>query len=171
MLWLATVELESGRFAEVLRMVDEILAGAARMGMQEVPFAQALAAIARLRLGQPTAQAALDASVSALREVDDKAHLAYVLNEAAELALEAGRFDAAQACAEEALAGARAVRRATEIGVATARLATAARQAGRGAQTTATLQESVDAAPSARAAAALAGLARHVSTPTPTGPA
>jgi hypothetical protein len=94
-----------------------------------------------------------------------------VLNEAAELALEAGRFEAAQACAEEALAGARAVRRATEIGVATARLATAARHAGRGGTTIATLQESTDAAPSARAAAALAGLARRVSTPAPTGPA
>ena len=171
MLWLATVELESGRFTEVLREVDDILAGAGRMGMREVPFAQALAAIARLRLGQPEAQAVLDASVSALRELDDKAHLAYVLNEAAELALQAGRFDTAQACAEEALADARAVRRTTEIGVATARLATAARQAGRGVRTVATLEECADAAPSARAAAALAGLARRVPTPAPTGPA
>ena len=169
MLWLATVELESGRFAEVLRLVDEIVAGAGRMGAHEAPFAQALGALARLRLGQGEAEEALDASLAGLRELDDKARLAYVLNEAAALALEQGRFDAARVRAEEALTGARAVRRTTEVGVATARLAAATRNQERAVQTLATLRDNANAGPSARAAGAMAELARRVSTLAPTG--
>jgi hypothetical protein len=126
MVWLATVELEHGRYADVLRHADEISTAAARMGEPNVPFAQALAALARLRQGDTAAAPLLAESLDALRERDDKAHLAYALNEAAALALEADRKDLATAHAEEALAAARAVRRQTEVEVAIARLACAA---------------------------------------------
>ena len=160
MVWLATAELEHGRFADVLRHVDEIVDAAARMGEPQAPFAQALGALARLRQGD-AGEAMLTASLAALRELDDKAHLAYALNEAAALALAADRPDAAAACAGEALTDALAVRRATEIAVATARLAAATHDARRAAELLVTLPAEGH---SARAAAALAAAARTVST-------
>ena len=130
MVWLATVELEHGRHADVLRHVGEIVAAAARMGEPAPPFAQALQAVARLRwdgardpvTGIASAERDLLASLAALRELDDKAHLAYALNETAALAQEAGRPADAARFAAEALVAARAVRRATEMTVAAARL-------------------------------------------------
>lgn len=161
MVWLATAELENGRYADVLQHVDEIVAAAARMGEPQAPFAQALGALARLHQGDGSAEAVLAASLDTLRELDDKAHLAYALNEAAALALAADRPDAAAACAREALAGALAVRRATEIAVATARLAASTHDARRAAELLATLPAGGH---SARAAAAIDALARSVST-------
>lgn len=136
MVWLATVQYERGQYTDVLRHVEEVLAAAARMGDMPAPFAQGLAALARLRLDEaameqagsdaadlaaPT-ERALAASLDTLRSLDDKAHLAYVLNEAAAWALDRGRPAAAAAAADEALAAARAVRRPTEVAVALARL-------------------------------------------------
>lgn len=165
MVWLATAELESGRYADVLQHVDEIVEAAARMGEPQAPFAQALGALARLRQGDGSAEAMLEASLAALRERDDKAHLAYALNEKAALALADHRPDVAAACASEALADAQAVRRATEIAVATARLAASTRDASRAAELLATLPSSGH---SARAAAALDAAARTISTLAPT---
>ncbi|MCW5636474.1 MAG: AAA family ATPase [Rubrivivax sp.] len=145
MVWLATVLHEQERFAEVQLAVREILVAAARMGDMPAPFAQGLAALAQLRLGAAAtgdgaaasgevgagdqdgadAEAALAASLQALRTLDDKAHLAYLLNEAAALALERGQRSAAAAFADEALEAARAVRRPTEVAVALARLVSA----------------------------------------------
>ena len=90
-----------------------------------LPFADALAALVRLRRGEPS-HAAVAASLAALRERDDKAHLAYVLNEAAALALAAGDAAAAARAAEEALAAAAAVRRPSLIARARATIAAAA---------------------------------------------
>jgi hypothetical protein len=163
MVWLATVELERGRYAEVLRNVDQIQRAAARMGEAQTPFAQALAALARLRQGDKTADAVLAGSLDALRGLDDKARLAYVLNEAAALALDAGRPDVAARCAGEALADALAVRRATEIAVATARLAAATSDASRAAELLAAVPVAAGF-PSARAAAALQAGAKTVPT-------
>lgn len=168
MVWLATVELEQQRFGDVLRYVDEIVAAAARMGHMPAPFAQALAALARLRQGHAAAGVELGAGIEALRALDDKAHLAYVLNEAAAQALAAGRRDAAATYAGEALAAARAVRRPTEVAVALARLACAgadARQAGEWLA-----QVPAAGASSARARAALQAAARAAAptlAPTP----
>ncbi len=166
MVWLATVELEHGRFADVLLHADEITTAAARMGEAQVPFAQALTALARLRQGDSAAGPMLAASLDALRERDDKAHLAYALNEAAALALQAGHCDAATAHAEEALAAARAVRRQTEVAVAIARLAGAAGEPRRAAEWLAQLPAPphADEERSARASAALDAAARVVST-------
>ncbi|MGE0315943.1 MAG: AAA family ATPase [Lautropia sp.] len=121
--WLATVELEAGSLADVRRHVGEIVQAARRMGDSPTPFAHALDAIARWREHDGAAQAALEAHLQQLRELDDKARLAYALNEAAGLSLAAGRRDAAAAWANEALTNARTVRRPTEIGVSLALLA------------------------------------------------
>jgi len=166
--WLATLEFERGRDAEVLRCVDGILQVARRMGEAQAPFAQALGALARWRQGDAQAEAALAASLGALRELDDKAHLAYALNEAAVLALDAGRSDAALGFATQALADAQAVHRATEIAVATARLALAQPDTRRAAELLAQLPPAAEGRRSARAAAALDAAARRVSTLAPT---
>ncbi len=123
---LATVEFELGRFDAVLRHVDEVADAARRMGESQVPFADALAALARRRLGEPGAAAAVDASLAALRERDAKAHLAYALNEAATLALGTGDATVATRLATEALEAALAVRRPTQIARARATIAAAA---------------------------------------------
>jgi DNA-binding SARP family transcriptional activator len=126
MLALATAEYELGLADEVLRHADEVAAAARRMGEPAVPYADALAALARLGRGERAAAAALEASLAALRERDDKAHLAYVLNEAAALALAAGDAAAAARHAEEALAAATPVRRPSQIARARAMIAAAA---------------------------------------------
>ena len=131
MLALATAEYELGRADEVLRHAGEVADAARRMGEPAVPYADALAALARLGRGERAAAAAVEASLAALRERDDKAHLAYVLNEAAALALAAGDAAAAARHAEEALAAATPVRRPTQIARARATLAAAAASGAR----------------------------------------
>ncbi len=126
MLALATVEFEQGCFDGVLRHVAEVADAARRMGEAQVPFADALAALARQRLGEPDADVAVEASLAALRERDAKAHLAYALNEAAALALGAGAAGVATRLASEALEAAAAVRRPTLIARARATIAAAA---------------------------------------------
>lgn len=123
---LTTAEYELGRADEVLRHAGEVAAAARRMGEAAVPFADALAALARLRRGESAAAAAVEASLAALRERDDKAHLAYALNETAALALAAGDAPAALRDAGEALAAATAVRRPSQIDRAQATIAAAA---------------------------------------------
>lgn len=131
MLALAVVEYEQGRFDDLFRHVREVAEAAHRMGEAQVPFAQALEALARSRLGMPEAAAALEASLLALRERDAKAHLCYVLVEAATLFLEAGSRMGAARLADEALHAAEVVRRPTLIARARAILAAAAPAAGR----------------------------------------
>jgi predicted ATPase/DNA-binding SARP family transcriptional activator len=126
MLALATVEFELGRVDDVLRHVDEVADAAQRMGESHVPFADALSALARLRRGDAGAGAAIETAIAALRERDDKAHLAYALNEAAVVALAAGDAATAARCAREALAAATTVRRPTQTARAQATIAAAA---------------------------------------------
>lgn len=129
MLALATTAYELGLTDEVLQHVGEVIAAAQRMGEPQVPFADALAALVQRRQAAPEALAAADAAVqaslAALRRRDDKAHLAYALNEAATLALAAGDRSTARQQAEEALAAATAVRRPSQVGRAQATLAAA----------------------------------------------
>jgi DNA-binding SARP family transcriptional activator len=126
MLALAMVEFELERFDEVLAHADEVAAAARRMGEAQVPFAEALTALARLHRGERGATTAIEAALAALRERDDKAHLAYALNATAALALAAGDASSAVAQAEEALAAATAVRRPTQLARARATIAAAA---------------------------------------------
>ena len=164
LVWLATAELEHGRFADVQRHVGEIGDAAKRMGAP-APFADALGALVRLRQGNLQAEPALAMSLQQLREFDDKAHLAYALNEAAALALAAGRRDAAAACATEALAAARAVRRPTEVAVA---LAALARAASDPASASGWLAQAPRDTGNARADGALAAAENALQTPAPT---
>jgi DNA-binding SARP family transcriptional activator len=156
MLALATTEYDMGMTDEVLRHVDDITAAAQRMGEPQVPFADALAALVKLRRAEveaaaAAASAAVHDSLGALRERDDKAHLAYVLNEAAILALAAGDNATATRHAEEALAAATAVRRPSQINRARAALADSASAAPSPDASAATLPAaSGDASPAAR---------------------
>ncbi|WP_137127931.1 AAA family ATPase [Roseomonas sp. HF4] len=123
--WLAVVSLEEGRLAEVESLCTEISEVAARMG-EDAPFAEALGALAALRADAPGAEGRLDAAIARLRAVDDKGYLAYALNAAAGHHLSAGRVEAAQAAAAEALSAAAAVGRGGEAAAARATLARAA---------------------------------------------
>jgi predicted ATPase len=162
MVWSATIDWERQRYPDVLAQAARIVEVVRRMGETQAPFAEALAALARLRRGDAGAATALAAALQALRDIDDKAHLAYALNEAAALALDDGRDDEAAACAAEALAAAQAVRRPTEVAVASARLAAARRDAA--------LLPQAPTGPtaSARAAAALKDAAQRLTTLLPT---
>ena len=131
MLALATTEYELGLADAVLQHAAEVAAAAQRMGEPQVPFADALAALVRLKRSEPGAAAALQAGLAALRERDDKAHLAYALNEAAMAALAAGDAATATHQADEALLAATAVRRPTQIARARATLAAAAASVAR----------------------------------------
>jgi hypothetical protein len=175
LVWLATLAFERGRLDEVAACADDIGQVAKRMGDERAPFAQTLRALVHLHLDRPQAQIDLALGLDGLRAMDDKAHLAYGLNEAAALALGQRRTDAAQAYAQEALDAAKTVRRSTETLVAAGRLVEAAVAAGDVARTDqafANLQAlAAEGLPTARAAAALerAELARSaISTPVPT---
>ena len=129
LIWLATIEFERGRWDEVRQLGAEVTQVAARVGGGlNAPFGEALRALAAwgaVAPGDPSpaSRAALGASLEHLRSLDDKAHLAYVLNQIAALELGAGHVDAAEAAAGEALQAASAVRRTTEIATAKALLA------------------------------------------------
>jgi DNA-binding SARP family transcriptional activator len=161
LVWLATIRLELGHHAAVETLCAEIGATVARMATLEAPASDGLRALARLALAvtadeQHDGQAALDAALQSLRELDDKAHLAYVLNQAAELALQRGHLDAAARAATEALDAASAVKRNTELHAARALLALARCGAGRHEEAADGLRdrryaERAAAAPSARA--------------------
>ena len=123
---LAMVEFELGHDAAVIEHVDAVADAARRMGELQVPFADALAALARQRLGEAGAETDVQAALSALRERDAKAHLAYALDMAASHCLAQGAADTAEPLAREALAAAEAVRRPSLIARARATLAAAA---------------------------------------------
>jgi DNA-binding SARP family transcriptional activator/predicted ATPase len=165
MVWSATIDWERQRYADVLVQAGNIVQVVRRMGETQAPFAEALAALARLRRGDASAASTLAAALQALREIDDKAHLAYALNEAAALALDDGRAEDAAGCAAEALSAAQAVRRPTEEAVASARLAAARRDAALLPQLQACT--SVSARASGALEAAAQRLTTLLSTPAP----
>ena len=85
------------------------------MRAAELPFVQALEALARLVLRRPDAVQGLASAVEQLRAFDSKAHLAYVLNAAAAMAFKAGNFAEASSAAQDALVAAEATRRVCEV--------------------------------------------------------
>ncbi|MFO1288164.1 MAG: hypothetical protein U1F25_17500 [Rubrivivax sp.] len=172
--WLATVDYERRRPDDVRGHVQAIGEAAARMGEPQSPFALALAALARWREGDARAENNLAPQLEALRSLDDKAQLAYALNEAAALALAARRPEDARRWAAEALAAAQAVRRPSEEAVARAWLAAAAAEPpGRSSKRSSNRSsnhspsEPPGAPPSARAAAAWAAVPTLAQTPPP----
>ena len=122
--WLAMINLERGESGSSLACCDELRPLAERMGESgEVPFVRALEALSRLALGLPDAAIELDRAVEQLRAFDSKAHLAYVLNAAAEAAFGSGHFAEALDAAQDALAAAEATRRVSEAATSRALLA------------------------------------------------
>lgn len=123
--WLAMLEQELGRFADMQARCAELRAVAARLGEDETPFVATLQALALLAAGGSSAVDVLADALRRLRAVDDKSYLAYALNSAARLHLHAGRIDQVRLCASEALAAASAMRRTNEVTIAHALLAQA----------------------------------------------
>jgi tetratricopeptide (TPR) repeat protein len=175
--WLAMVELERGELDRAQACSVALGQVAAKMGDQDVPFALAITALAELIAGKAGARERLASALAALREIDDKSHLAYVLNLAAGVYLDGGCIAAAQALAGEALAAAKTVRRWSEAVIAESVLARAAVASGDAPEAAdrlaRLLQEATDPyAVSTRARAAIAtaaeALGRRPSTPVPT---
>ena len=123
--WLAIVALERGRLAEVGGYCTDLDRVAGLMGDRRAPAADALRALAEIGLGVEQGEGALARALVALREIDDKAALAYALNQFAIVRLERAELEPAAKLAGEALTAARALHRSTEIAVATAVLARA----------------------------------------------
>jgi predicted ATPase len=123
--WLAILEQELGRYDDMHARCVELRTVAARLGEDETPFVETLQALALLAAEEASATDVLADALRRLRTVDDKSYLAYALNNAAHLHLQAGRFDQVRACAAEALAAASAMRRKNEVTIAHAMLARA----------------------------------------------
>jgi hypothetical protein len=126
LMWLATIAYESGRLEDVGRHCSALDRVAGLMGDPRAPAADALRALAAIGSGDGCGEAALARALAGLREIDDKAALAYALNQFALIRLDRSDFEPAARLAAEALAAARALRRSTEIAVASAELARAA---------------------------------------------
>ncbi|MDO8981703.1 MAG: AAA family ATPase [Afipia sp.] len=123
--WLAMLERERGRYADMHARCTELETVAARLGDDETPFVKTLRALAGLATEEASADDALASALTRLRAVDDKSYLAYALNGAAHLYRHAGRTRQARLCASEALTVASVMRRHSEIAIARALLAPA----------------------------------------------
>jgi DNA-binding SARP family transcriptional activator/tetratricopeptide (TPR) repeat protein len=121
LVWMAKIAIESGRTGEVDAYCDAMDVVAKRTGGGPAPVADALRAVAIMH-DQPGAEPQLPPKLKALRLLDDKAQLAYVLNEIATCRLRCGNVEGARAAAAEALVAAQAVKRSTEIIAATSNL-------------------------------------------------
>ena len=128
---LVLLELELGRPDAALAKCAELTPVAAKMGEgTEGPAAEALEALARVALGEATAERRLERALDALREVDAKGMLAYVLTLAAEIDRGRGAIDRARARAEQALSAAQIVARKSLVALARAVLAEIALASG-----------------------------------------
>jgi hypothetical protein len=125
----AVVEYERGAFAAARICCGELGAAAAKLGEAGAPFADCLTALCALAESTPGADALLASSLRSLRTADDKASLAYVLNQVALVALDGGDIARAETLAREAEVAAAATRRQTDVAIARAlRAACAARR-------------------------------------------
>ena len=115
---LVKIAIEGADLGEVGTICDEIDAIATRIGDGPAPVADALRALALVLEKGDAGEADLRKPLAALRAFDDKAQLAYVLNQVAAFRVKHGLFDDARAAATEALGAAQAVKRTTEIVVA-----------------------------------------------------
>jgi hypothetical protein len=123
--------LEEGRPRDALARCSELAEVASKMGEgSEAPFAAALEALARLALGDPAANAAVDRALQRLREVDSRWMLACIANRAAEIDLAGGRLQWAKQRAQDALGAAGSIARRSELVLARALLARIAVRTG-----------------------------------------
>ena len=125
LVWIAKIAVEIGQTGEVATVCDEIDAIAARIGDGPAPVADALRTLALMQSKTPDAAHHLNADLAALRALDDKAQLAYILNQVAIFHFDNGNLKDANIAATEALAAAQAVNRNTEVIVANSILAIA----------------------------------------------
>jgi DNA-binding SARP family transcriptional activator len=125
LVWIAKIAIEIGQTGEVASVCDEIDAIAARIGDGPAPVADALRTLALMQSKTPDAAHHLNADLAALRKLDDKAQLAYILNQVAIFHFDNGNLKDANIAATEALAAAQAVNRNTEVIVANSILANA----------------------------------------------
>jgi tetratricopeptide (TPR) repeat protein len=113
---LTGMALEDAEPALALRYCDRLGAVAQKMtGGSEGVKADMMRALARFIAGDPTD---LDGALARLRDADSKSDLAWALTLVAEIELRRGQTDAARAHAEEALAAADVVGRASEAVIA-----------------------------------------------------
>jgi len=124
LVWRAKIDLERGDLALVAANAREIALVSERIGVPLLPVAETLRALAEYQPGE-SGRLALDKALVGLREFDDKANLAYVLNRCATIALAEGDGRRARVLADEALAAAKVVHRITETVVANALLVVA----------------------------------------------
>ncbi len=128
LIWLTMIDLEREELPSVEQHCNQIDAIAERIDHALPPVATAFRVLARLGSGDLSSE--LDQALASLRDFDDKAHLSYVLNLAADDALARGRCTWARAAAAEALSTARVMSRTTEIVVGSSILARAECLAG-----------------------------------------
>jgi len=167
----ARLALERGRPGEALERCRALEPLVAKLSEgSEGPFVRALQAVSRLELGEAGALSEAEAALEALRLVDSKALVAYVLNALADHDARRGRSDEARLRARDALAAADAVGHRSEAAVARSRLALLALDRGDRAEAAAVLDAcppewSTPGAVSARARAALAAAAERLGAP------
>ena len=123
LVWIAKIAVENGQSSEVGIVCDEIDAIAFRIGDGPAPVADALRTLAMMQMHVPNAEQHLKLNLDALRNQDDKAQLAHILNQVAIFHLKSGNLERANTTAKEALVAAQAVNRSTEIIVAISVLA------------------------------------------------
>lgn len=121
--WLAMLEQEMSRYADMQAHCEELQAVAARLQEDETPFVETLQALSTLASAERSGNAVLAKALARLRAVDDKSYLAYALNRAAGLYRQAGYTEEARLCAAEALTIASIMHRRNEIAIAQAILA------------------------------------------------
>ena len=141
LVWLATIELERGNLDRLDSLCNEGVRLLSQVDRSSLPALTALRALGGLHRAEPTAAAAVAASLAALHVVDDKWRLAYVLNCQAASALEGDDLRVAAAAAADALANATIVQRPTEMAVATAILAQINARAGDAQQAAVALED------------------------------
>jgi tetratricopeptide (TPR) repeat protein len=142
---LAQIELERARPDAALARCQALEPVAAKMGNgSEVAGAAALSALAHLLRGDAGALEQVESALTQLRGIDARALLAYTLLFVAQLDVAAGRIEAAQKRATEALAAAETVGRRSEIALARAVLARAALAAGRADEARTVIAGSLD---------------------------
>lgn len=128
---LVMIELENRRYGRAIERAKDALQLAAKMGEgSEMPFSEALAALARLGAGQPGALELVEEKLARLERIDARAFYAYALATAADLELAQGRSQPALRRAEQALAEAMTVGRRSEIVWARVLLARGAMERG-----------------------------------------
>lgn len=119
----AVVEYERGRFDSARGCCESLVAAAVKLGEPNAPFANCVVALCARAQRRSGANAELESALDALRAADDKAHLGYVLNQAALLAIGSEDRARIESLAHEAEAAALATCRRTDAAIALGLLA------------------------------------------------